>query len=157
MAKLAPKKEQDMPVAVKEEMPKPEKEDKTVKTDNDSTPKSDTTKIAGVKDSSSQNNKKRMGGAGRNSATSNEFLFVVRNGKAVKIPVRSGISDDVNIQIIDGIKGAEEIITGPFKSLRELYDDCPVTVKNAFGNGGFSGGMKKGSVSVSVGGPGGPR
>ncbi len=51
-----------------------------------------------------------------------EGLFIVEDGVAKKILVHTGISDDRFIEITDGAKVGEKIITGPFKMLRELSD-----------------------------------
>jgi len=49
-----------------------------------------------------------------------EGVFVVRDGKAVFVQVNTGVADQRNIEIIDGLEKGEEIVTGPFKLLRTL-------------------------------------
>ncbi len=55
-----------------------------------------------------------------------EGLFILKNGVAKKILIHTGISDDRFIEITDGAKEGEKIITGPFKILRELSDNDKV-------------------------------
>jgi HlyD family secretion protein len=49
-----------------------------------------------------------------------EGVFVMENGKAVFYPVKTGLLGELNVEIISGLKGGEQLITGPFKTLREL-------------------------------------
>lgn len=51
-----------------------------------------------------------------------EGVFLVRDGRAVFTKVTTGISDQQNIEIISGLQSGDEIIVGPFKTLRELQD-----------------------------------
>jgi HlyD family secretion protein len=60
-----------------------------------------------------------------------EVVFVVRGGKAVMTPVKTGISDFQNIQIIKGLQAGDEIVSGPFRAVaKELKDGKLVTVKD---------------------------
>lgn len=43
-----------------------------------------------------------------------ECVFVLQNGKAIIRPVKTGIQDKKNIEIISGLKVGEEVITGPY-------------------------------------------
>ena len=56
------------------------------------------------------------------------FVFVHRNGRAVKIPVETGISDDANQEIRGDIQLGDEIIIGPDRILRNLEDGDAVTL-----------------------------
>jgi len=49
-----------------------------------------------------------------------EAVFVVRNGIASLVPVITGIAGEEYIQIRSGLKPGQQVITGPFNSLREL-------------------------------------
>jgi len=51
-----------------------------------------------------------------------ENVFVARENIAKRIPVQTGISDGMNIEIKDGVKIGDEVIIGPFKTLRTLKD-----------------------------------
>jgi len=59
-----------------------------------------------------------------------EIVFIVKNGKAVSVPVTTGISDDNYIQVIGGLKGAEEVVTGSYRAIsRDLHDGANVKVE----------------------------
>ncbi len=61
-----------------------------------------------------------------------EIVFVNEGGKAVKRKVKTGITDTVagTIEVIEGLKVGEEIISGPFLEVsKRLKDGDKVTVK----------------------------
>jgi HlyD family secretion protein len=63
-----------------------------------------------------------------------EIVFVVDKGKAKKVNVTTGISDDDYIQIKDGLKGSENVVSGSYTAIsKELNDGSTVRVeeKNA--------------------------
>jgi len=61
-----------------------------------------------------------------------EVVFVVRNGKAVLTPVKTGISDFANIEILSGLQAGEQIVSGPFRAVaKTLKDGALVTIKDA--------------------------
>ena len=49
-----------------------------------------------------------------------EGVFVVRNGRAYFTGVKTGIADQLNMEIVSGLNDSDEIVTGSFKVLREL-------------------------------------
>ncbi|MBK6482836.1 MAG: efflux RND transporter periplasmic adaptor subunit [Chitinophagaceae bacterium] len=49
-----------------------------------------------------------------------EVVFIVDNGKAKLVPVKTGIQDDEYIEIKEGLKGDEQVISGPFSSISRL-------------------------------------
>lgn len=49
-----------------------------------------------------------------------EGVFVVRDGKAVFVPVTTGIADQQDIEITSGLEEGDEIVVGPFRTLRTL-------------------------------------
>lgn len=60
-----------------------------------------------------------------------EGVFIVENGKAKFVKVKTGISDDTYIEIIEGLKGDEEIVTGSYRAIsRELKDGSRVRIEN---------------------------
>ena len=59
-----------------------------------------------------------------------EGVFVVQAGKTRFVPITTGMTGELNIEVMTGLKGGEEIVTGPFKTLRELKDDSTVIVDN---------------------------
>ncbi|MCX8056520.1 MAG: efflux RND transporter periplasmic adaptor subunit [Ignavibacteria bacterium] len=60
-----------------------------------------------------------------------EGVFIVKDGKAKFVKVKTGISDDTYIEIISGLKGDEEVVTGSYRAIsRELKDGSRVRVEN---------------------------
>jgi len=55
-----------------------------------------------------------------------EGVFVISAGKASFRPVKTGIVGETEIEIGDGIKDGEEIVTGSYKTLRTLRDQAKV-------------------------------
>jgi HlyD family secretion protein len=61
-----------------------------------------------------------------------EVVFVIRNGKAVLTPVKTGISDYQNIEIVSGLQAGEQVASGPFRAVaKKLKDGATVIVKDA--------------------------
>jgi HlyD family secretion protein len=61
-----------------------------------------------------------------------EVVFVVRAGKAVMVPVKTGISDITNIEIVSGLKAGDVVISGPYATVhKKLKDGAVVVVKDA--------------------------
>lgn len=58
-----------------------------------------------------------------------EGVFVVREGKAVFVPVKTGIAGDRYFEVLSGLEAGDQVITGPFSSVRELADGRPVKVQ----------------------------
>lgn len=59
-----------------------------------------------------------------------EVVFVLTDGKVTKRVVKTGISDFENIQVLDGVKEGEQIVTGPFLAVsKKLKDGQKVTIK----------------------------
>ncbi|NMB82979.1 MAG: efflux RND transporter periplasmic adaptor subunit [Ignavibacteria bacterium] len=58
-----------------------------------------------------------------------EVVFIVNEGKAKMVEVKTGISDDTYIEIVNGLKGDEEIITGPYRAIsKDLEDGSKLSV-----------------------------
>lgn len=57
-------------------------------------------------------------------------VFVVRNKKAVFVPVETGITGITDIEVLSGLKEADEIITGSYKVLRTIRNKADVQVDN---------------------------
>jgi len=61
-----------------------------------------------------------------------EVVFLSDNGKAKMVEVETGISDDTYIEIKNGLKGNEEIISGPYKAIsKDLENGKVISVTNA--------------------------
>jgi HlyD family secretion protein len=60
-----------------------------------------------------------------------KVVFVVRDGKAYRIEVETGVADETHIQITSGIDKNEEVVIGSYKTLsQELVNEDQVTVNN---------------------------
>ena len=51
-----------------------------------------------------------------------EGVFLVQENKAVFTPVKIGIAGEKYFEVLEGLKGGERVITGPFANVRELTD-----------------------------------
>lgn len=60
-----------------------------------------------------------------------EIVFTVDNGKAKVVNVKTGISDDYFIEIINGLKEEQEIITGNYRAIsRDLKDGSLIKIES---------------------------
>ncbi len=57
-------------------------------------------------------------------------VFVIRNKKAMFVPVSTGITGTTDIEVLDGLKEGDEVITGSYKVLRTLRPGSSVKVDN---------------------------
>lgn len=57
-------------------------------------------------------------------------VFVVRNKKAVFVPIQTGITGVTDIEISSGLQEGDEIITGSYKALRTLKPGGTIKVDN---------------------------
>jgi len=58
-----------------------------------------------------------------------EGVFVFRDGQAVFTPVKTGIAGDKYFEVLEGLKEGDQVITGPFASVRELADGDKVKLE----------------------------
>jgi len=52
-----------------------------------------------------------------------EIVFIVKDNRAWKRPVETGIQDNMNIEILKGLQEGDEIITGPFNIVSRTLKD----------------------------------
>jgi HlyD family secretion protein len=62
-------------------------------------------------------------------------VFVNRNGVATFVPVRTGIASETMIEVFGEVKPSEQVVTGPYKALRELKPGAKIKAEAA-GRGG---------------------
>jgi len=60
--------------------------------------------------------------AGLAGADMREVVFKVVDGKAVLVPVKTGISDETNVVILEGVAEGETLVTGPYRAAKKLKD-----------------------------------
>ena len=58
-------------------------------------------------------------------------VFVIRGKKAEFVPVQTGITGVTDIEVTNGLKDGDEIVTGSYKALRTLKPGAPVKVDNS--------------------------
>jgi len=58
-------------------------------------------------------------------------VFVIRKGKAVFVPVSTGITGTTDIEVLDGLKEGDEVITGSYKILRTLRPGTNIKIDNS--------------------------
>jgi HlyD family secretion protein len=75
-----------------------------------------------------------------------EVVFVVEAGKARQREVRTGLSDETHVELLSGVKAGEQVVTGPYRALRDLDDGDAIQIdqprakgKNDAGGAGDAG------------------
>jgi HlyD family secretion protein len=58
-------------------------------------------------------------------------VFVVRDNKALFVPVKTGIAGEKYFEVTSGVSVGDQVIVGPFSSVRELQDSAPVKIEKA--------------------------
>jgi HlyD family secretion protein len=57
-----------------------------------------------------------------------EGVFVVRDNRAEFVPIKMGIAGDKYFEVLSGVKVADQVITGPYNSVRGMNDGDQVRV-----------------------------
>jgi HlyD family secretion protein len=57
-------------------------------------------------------------------------VFVINNGKAEFRPVKTGISGSTDVEVLDGLKEGEQILTGSYQVIRTIRNQVKVKVDN---------------------------
>ncbi|WP_423149546.1 efflux RND transporter periplasmic adaptor subunit [Rubrolithibacter danxiaensis] len=52
-----------------------------------------------------------------------EYVFVYKDGKVKQVEVKTGIQDDVNIEVLSGLKAGEEVVSRPFTAISKTLKD----------------------------------
>ena len=61
-----------------------------------------------------------------------EIVFCIDNGRAVARQVKTGIQSDELIEILDGLKEGDEIVTGSYRAIsKDLENGAQVTINNS--------------------------
>jgi HlyD family secretion protein len=104
----------------------------TARTDIPEENGNDTTEVA------STSGDKKSNGNGRNKEPK-EVVFIMDNGTVKMVVVETGISDDDYLQVISGLEGEEEVVSGSYRAIsRELEDGSKVRVEEKRGRGSKS-------------------
>ena len=73
---------------------------------------------------------KETASKGQKSSDDVQGVFVIRNRKAEFVPVSTGITGTSDIEVLDGLKENDEVITGSYKVLRTLRPGSSVKIDN---------------------------
>jgi HlyD family secretion protein len=57
-----------------------------------------------------------------------KVVFLVSAGKVHQQPVTTGIADETRVEIVSGLKPGDLVVTGPYRTLRDLKDGDAVAV-----------------------------
>ena len=58
-------------------------------------------------------------------------VFVLRNHKAEFVPVQTGVTGTTDVEVLDGPKDGDEVVTGSYKVLRTLRPGASIKVDNS--------------------------
>jgi HlyD family secretion protein len=58
-------------------------------------------------------------------------VYALRGGKAAFLPIRLGLSGELMVEIVGGLTQGQQVITGPFKTLRSLKEGDRVKIEEA--------------------------
>ncbi len=78
------------------------------------------------------------------------YVYVVRNGKAHKTPVVTGLSSDTWQAIDKGLKTGDEVVSGPYQTLHGLGDGQSVRIEPAKTHGAKGKAQDDASVKTSA-------
>jgi HlyD family secretion protein len=67
--------------------------------------------------------------AGKVRLEEKDGVFVVDKDKAVFRSIKTGIVGETDVEVLDGLKDGEEVVTGSFKTLRSLKDQAKIKVE----------------------------
>lgn len=56
-------------------------------------------------------------------------IFVIQNGRAVFVRVRTGVASADNIQILNGVRAGQQVVTGPYTALRTLKNHARIKIQ----------------------------
>jgi HlyD family secretion protein len=60
-----------------------------------------------------------------------EGVFLVKDNKATFVPIKTGIAGEKYFEVLSGVKEGDQVIVGPFSSVRELGDGADVKIEAA--------------------------
>jgi len=62
----------------------------------------------------------------KGAPTEEEGVYLHKDGKVAFAPVTTGLAGDSNIEIVKGLTDGQQIVTGPFRALRDIKDGSKV-------------------------------
>ncbi len=73
------------------------------------------------------------GGGVRKRGEEKDGVFIVQDQKAIFTPVKTGIMGDTDIEILEGLEEGQEIVTGSYRTLRQLENEARIKVEKKKG------------------------
>jgi HlyD family secretion protein len=61
-----------------------------------------------------------VAGSAAKGIEESDVVYVIEEGKAAVVAVETGISDELYVEITDGLDEGQEVITGPYRTLKNL-------------------------------------
>jgi HlyD family secretion protein len=83
--------------------------------------------------------REKPGAAAGGAEEEGVYVFDSKEQKVSFSPVKTGITGDIQIEVASGVKEGQEIVSGPFRALRELKDGDKVKLAKEKGKGGEEG------------------
>jgi len=62
------------------------------------------------------------------NAPKSKYVFIIKDGKVKMTEVKTGVSDSTHVALISGVNPKDQIVTGPFRTLKKLKDGDSVEV-----------------------------
>jgi HlyD family secretion protein len=62
-------------------------------------------------------------GKSKNNDQAKEYVFVYQAGTVKQVEVTTGIQNDTYIQVLSGLKGGEEVVSGPYSAISKTLND----------------------------------
>jgi HlyD family secretion protein len=62
------------------------------------------------------------------NAPKSKYVFVVKDGKVKMTEVKTGVSDSTHVALVSGVSKNDQVVTGPFRTLKKLKDGDSVEV-----------------------------
>jgi HlyD family secretion protein len=79
-----------------------------------------------------------------------DVVYVIEEGEATALAVETGISDELYVEIIDGLTDGQEVIIGPYRTLKNMHAGDAVKREEKKGDEGDGDDEEGGGVEVRV-------
>jgi len=94
---------------------------------------------------------KEVRGSAAKGIEETEVVYLIEDDKAVARGVETGVSDDLYVEITDGLDDGTEVIAGPYRTLKALKDGDPVRTEKPKDKDSQDEDEEGGEVEVRVG------
>ena len=91
---------------------------------------------------------KEVRGVAAKGLEESDVVYLIEDGKAVVRKVETGISDELYVEITSGLTQGEEVVVGPYRTLKALHDGDPISIAKKPADEGSEDG--EGDVQVRV-------